>query len=798
MPKRNNNTEIAAISGASTRILRGLLAAILVWTIGQGIATAKEKAVPWPTTEFVVIMESPYLNDMQRAAISAIGVLDNQTGLVDEAMQPHIEKIEAYLHEVALEYQRMDFKPPALPIVDGRYQVNLYPFEAGYGAPARVKCDNPTFLEIDLDAVIQWGKWDDRLYEHLAHELFHAVVDSYDHCDIDINRFFTEGIAEAIGIDMSFRLRGQERPRVNYDRWGVRRYDLPLQHPKNKNDAYRTQSFWRYLGEHVTAKAQQKTAGVDEIPADYSYLHTIMLAPLSSGDDKAVLRWLDAGLKAAINQPLDREYAFFLSTFAGYGEGRYTSTTRTPDEVRALAQDEMFNQCQTVSLNAQPAGVSSSLNILPLAGECIQIDGGDVSRPEALTLVIQMAADSAEQLNQIWLGVAGDQKTSKRLAAAGMTETGKHYALWEVTLLPEQKMTLVATNINATPWSTAPFIGEVSIFSTTGLANSTFVGPLPSASTPPVPSRTGDSRNKQAARKLSFNGPSATRVEIDANARSINISLHATPDILNVLSGINAEGGELEHLITKGEILNETLADMNSAFSNLSALEKSMPGTTIDIGVPYFDYGFTGTLPAARISTNNYDGGHLYAVGPKDSLPGGQREFKPSGTVTIIQYSPTILEGRFVANFTDPNALTPKQMQESQPTLDIVGTINGYFRIAAPWQGDTRYEPDLSVPPMADMRYDLIARMPAGQEDLVDAVLEAAEEAKRTGRDPDVSSIAASHGTARANCDCSCPGMRKLEAMGEAIDQASRAPTPAELAMAKCGLTCMAEYQRCE
>ena len=798
MPKRNNNTEIAAISGAPTRILRGLLTAILVWTIGQGIATAKEKAVPWPTTEFVVIMESPYLNDLQRAAISAIGVLDNQTGLVDEAMQPHIEKIEAYLHEVALEYQRMDFKAPALPIVDGRYEVNLYPFEVGYGAPARAECKNPTHLEVDVDAVIKWGKWDDRLYEHLAHELFHAVVASYDHCDIDINRFFTEGVAQAVGVDMAYRLRGQEPTRSNAGRWGARRYDIPLHHPKDKNDAYDTESFWRYLGEHVTAKAQGKSASVDEIPADYSYLHTIMLEPLSSGDDTTVLRWLDAGLKKALNQPLDREYAFFLSTFAGYGEGRYTSATRTPDEVNALVQDAVFDQCQTLSLNAKPAGVSSTLNILPLAGECIRIDGDDVSRPEGLTLVIQMVADSTKQLNQIWLGVAGDQKTSQRLAAAGMTATGKHYARWHVDLMPEQQMTLIATNINTSPWNTVPFIGEVSIDSTFARLDSTFVGPLPSASTPPVSTSTVDSRNKQAARKLTFNGPSSTRVVIDAIDRSIHISLQSTPDILHVLSGVNAEGGELEHLITKGEILNETLADMNSTFSNLSALEKSMPGTTIDIDIPYFDYGFTGTLPGVRISTNNYDSGQLYTVGPKDSLPGGQREFKPSGTVTIIQYSPTILEGRFVANFTDPNALTPKQMQESQPTLDIVGTINGYFRIAAPWQDDTRYEPDLSVPPLDDLRYDLIARMPAGQEDLVDAVLEAAEEGKRTGRDPDISSIAAAYGKAPANCDCSCSGMANLEAMGEAVEMASRAPTPAELAMAKCGLTCMAEYQRCE
>ena len=798
MRTRNDVRAVTNFLASIVGIFRGSIAALIICAMGQGVAAAQAKAMRWPSTEFVVVMENPHLNDVQRAAIAAIGVLDNQTGLMDEAMQPHIEKIEAYLHEVALEYQRMDFKAPALPIVDGRYEVNLYPFEVGYGAPARAECKNPTHLEVDVDAVIKWGKWDDRLYEHLAHELFHAVVASYDHCDIDINRFFTEGVAQAVGVDMAYRLRGQEPTRSNAGRWGARRYDIPLHHPKDKNDAYDTESFWRYLGEHVTAKAQGKSASVDEIPADYSYLHTIMLEPLSSGDDTTVLRWLDAGLKKAINQPLDREYAFFLSTFAGYGEGRYTSATRTPDEVNALVQDAVFDQCQTLSLNAKPAGVSSTLNILPLAGECIRIDGDDVSRPEALTLVIQMVADSTKQLNQIWLGVAGDQKTSKRLAAAGMTATGKHYARWHVDLMPEQQMTLIATNINTSPWGTAPFIGEVSIDSTIARLDSTFVGPLPSASTPPVSTSTVDSRNKQAARKLTFNGPSATRVVIDAIDRSIHISLQSTPDILNVLSGINAEGGELEHLITKGEILNETLADMNSTFSNLSALEKSMPGTTIGIDIPYFDYGFIGTLPGARISTNNYDGGQLYAIGPKDSLPGGQREFKPSGTVTIIQYSPTILEGRFVANFTDPNALTPEQMQESRPILDIVGTINGYFRIAAPWQDDTRYEPDLSVPPLDDLRYDLIARMPAGQEDLVDAVLEAAEEAKRTGRDPDISSIAAAYGKAPANCDCSCSGMANLEAMGEAVEMASRAPTPAELAMAKCGLTCMAEYQRCE
>ena len=793
MPGRRASHQGVGDVAPFRRLLKGLIVVLAASAIAASVNPVRAQAAHWPTTEFTVVLH----DHRQTAVDSAIAALGNQTGLYEEALQPHIVQIETYLHEVALEYQAMGFKAPALPISARRYEVNLYPFEEGFDAPARVARANPTHLEVDVDAVINWGKWDKRLYEHLAHELFHAVQAAYDHNDDDLGGFFNEGTAQAVGVDMAYRLRGEEPSRSGSGRWAARRYDVSLLKPVDRNDTYATASFWRYLGEEVTASAKQQNASIHEIPANYRYLHEMMLEPLNSGSDKAVLQWLNSGLLKSIKQPLDREYAFFLSTFAGYGEGRYTSEKNTPQKIKAIMQDKLFNKCTELPLEGPQSGVAIPLKIDALAGKCIRIADGDASRPGPVQMVIQVEADSARELNQLWMGAAGAQKTSRRLQASGMTEMGRHFALWQVDLLPDEQMSLIVTNMDAAPWETKSFTGQLSITTTAAKVDSTFVGPLPAAPARGA-TKTGTSRNKQAARELTFNGSEATKVVIDADNRAVRISIRATPDILNVLAGVNAEGGAMEQILTAGEILNETLGDMNGTFFSLSALEKSTPGTAIDIAVPFFDYGFTGTIPGARISTNGYDGGEFHAVGPTDSLPGGQREFRPSGTVTIIHYSPTLLEGRFVADFTDPDSLTPKQMQESQPTLDIIGNLQGYFRIAAPWKEDSRYEPDESVTPLSDLRSDIMARMPQGQEDIVDAVMAAAEAARQTGDAPDMSAIAASQGAPRAACDCSCSGMRKLEAMGEAVDQASRAPTPAELAMAKCGLTCMAEYQRCE
>ncbi len=82
-------------------LLKGLIVVLVASAIAASVNPVRAQAAQWPTTEFTVVLH----DHRQTAVDSAIAALGNQTGLYEEALQPHIVQIEAYLHEVALEYQ---------------------------------------------------------------------------------------------------------------------------------------------------------------------------------------------------------------------------------------------------------------------------------------------------------------------------------------------------------------------------------------------------------------------------------------------------------------------------------------------------------------------------------------------------------------------------------------------------------------------------------------------------------------------------------------------------------------------
>jgi hypothetical protein len=772
-------------------VLLTSLSALLV-----GVSSAHAQA--WPATHFKVVLEDPD----PLLGKWAGNLLSGDRGLLEEAMRPHAIRVEAYLREVALKYQAMGFRAPRLKIEDDRYLVYFYDFAGRDGPPARALCANPARLDVDINKVIEWGAWDKRLYEHLAHELFHTVQSSYDLCDVAPGDFFTEGSAQALGEDMAYQLRKIEPTRANTARWGGRRYDLPLNKPQDKDSSYLTASFWRYLGEYAAAAARGERASVEEITPDYAYLHVLMSEPLASSGDAAVLDWLDKGLERGLKAPLSRLFPYFITTFAGYGEGRFVYPTVTPAQGMVRWQDFIFDGCQSIGTAAGGAKHSVRLNVEPLAAKCVRMETGDISIAAPVDLVIQVEASTAEELDQIWLGVAGGDRLSRRQEGAMSSAGGTAIGSWTFRLMPDEAMTLVASNANSTPRDTRSADLIVTVSSTEVVMSSDFVGPLPAG---PVKARkpgkgpgAGDSGAKEAARTLTMTGPKAFVLHVDPDERQLRISLGATPDILNLLSGVNAAGGSLEQLLTSGEILLETAKEISESIPQFMKEQSSIPGSKVVIALPFFDYGFTGSFDSARITT--YSGEHgrdLRALGPRDSKPGRGRDFRPSGKVTILEYSAALLEGTFEANFVDEYNLTPGQMQQSQPVLDIVGTVRGRFRISSPWRNDPRYEPLEPIAVTADLEEALRRRLPPGQPELADSIVSAAETALKSRVDTRPAAASSSAAAAGDACDCSCDGLARLEQIGMA-PRLAEAPTPEELSMAACATTCLAAYAQCE
>jgi len=776
----------------------GALVTLLMSLSALLVGASSAHAQAWPATHFKIVLEDPDPGLGKRAG----NLLSGDKGLLEEAMRPHAVRVEAYLREVALRYQAMGFRAPRLKIEDGRYLVYFYDFGSRDGPPARALCANPARLDVDINRVIEWGAWDKRLYEHLGHELFHTVQSSYDLCDVAPGEFFTEGSAQALGEDMAYQLRDIEPTRANTARWGGRRYDLPLNKPKDKDSRYMTASFWRYLGEYAAAAARGKRASVEEIRPDYAYLHVLMSEPLASDSDAAVLDWLDKGLEKGLKAPLDRLFPYFITTFAGYGEGRFVYPTVTPAEGMVRWQDYIFDGCQNIGTTAGDAKHSVRLNVEPLAAQCVRMETGDISIPAPVDLVIQVEASTAEELDQIWLGVAGGDRLSRRLDGAMSSAGGTAIGTWTFRLMPDEAMTIVASNSNWTPRVTRSADLVVTVSSTEVVLASEFVGPLPAG---PQKARklrkrsgAGDSGAKEAARTLTMTGPKAFVLHVDPDERQLRISLGATPDILNLLSGVNAAGGSVEQLLTSGEILLETIQEISETIPQLMKEQSSIPGSKVEIALPFFDYGFTGSFDSARITTYSRDHGRdLRALGPRDSMPGRSRDFRPSGKVTILEYSAALLDGTFEANFVDEYNLTPGQMQQSQPVLDIVGTVRGRFRISAPWRSDPRYEPLEPIAVTADLEEALLRRLPPGQPELADSIVSTADTAARSGGGTSPAAALSSADAAGVACDCSCEGLARLDEIGMAPGLADT-PSPEELRMAACAITCLAAYAQCE
>lgn len=735
----------------------------LAWIAALALAFPAQ-AETWPTTEFV------FENTDPDAIIPAS--LNPFSGF-DEDEKPIIADYEAYLTRVAQYYESLGFRSPPLPLTEGRnggraYRVYAFDFKqkettarAGFGGVGKVD------LRFDISRAIVGGRPVPRSYEDLAHELFHNVQRGYQTSDeAEHGLWIMEGQAQAMGMEAAKRLRGIDAwADFESYRLGGRSYQISLA-TEVHDLTYRTASFWRYLAEHTAAARRNRRAGVDPADSDYSYLAKLYATPFRGpASQTRDLEWLDAGLRTATGLDLDRLYADFVATFAGYVPARLIKPPASTDRAVETWLNYVYGTCPTIALSPKAPSTSLPVTIDAVAAGCFKVDIAGIG-PTSLT--IQTRADTVQKLWALRIGTSGgDQVKSPRYLAS--PAGGGYIGQWRFDIQAGVPQVFVISNVAEKAERSA--LSSLSLDFTGGHWGSSLTVPQPESARRSEGIADGR-RDRPAQPPAAAVAPGARPVmtnQTALGARAVferdrpscgesfavagcgprtTIRLSLVPGAIGDLTQGNGTGGITGQFI--GEMSAGARAGIESELmESWRAIERT-EGSSVHIVVPAIEYGFTGTLDNASITVSGgEDHGTYQALGPEDSSPGGDRVFLQSGRVTIEEFTPFVMRGHFDAQLTDMSQVKFSPDDVDQP-LPIHRTINGSFVIASPWEGDPQVQVYQAASDASDAALqDLMEAFPVlGTMDLSDVAPPAAAPAGMSFPTSAVGAFPA--------CDCSC------------------------------------------
>lgn len=774
------------------------------------LTLAQPAAPPWPTTEFVLVEATPRWDVTDYLINPLVELLPSD--LEGTALK---NKMESYLHRVAVEYERLGFRAPDLRVSDGKYVVYVHDFSPNIKEPARAMCPgqsniNVSEASIGIDKKVVFGSSgpDVRLWEHLAHELFHTVQYSYGTCLTDPGKFFSEGSAEALGVDMAYHILGVEPARDTTGRWAARRYDVqlnktpfggganltPAQEKTDEDHQYATASFWRYLGEYVAASGRPT---IYEAPPDYSYLHKLMATPLASQSDIDVMHWLDKGLRNSIQIGLERAYASFIATFAGYTEGaRFTFNTTTPEMAREKFLNYIFTSCQNMAIDLNGNTVATaSFDIEPIAAACLKVE---FNASTEVDIDFNIRGPDKARLTDIKIGTIGGERVTGPKGEPQPSPVGGGYiATWRFRVKTDTPKYFILSNVSRDPVSYASqkfdIVGALTGFDHT-LASSDNAK-APTKNGPPkrgAMAKPGEEDNVResaeqqhaddVANLSNMTGTSATLSHSDSvssvckepfrfspcrPSTTIRLALRSgsAGDVLSARGpgGLMAQAMYAVRAV-EDYGLEETIRDLGEAKRQADNTE----GSAIEIVIPRIQFGFTGTFNNASIVANGIKGVKYEAIGPRDSKPGEGVAFELSGQVSIEEYTPLILRGRFSAQLVDRAAANIAGQKD--PVLPVARVVDGWFSVASPYQYEKDFKFELPAgDAFADMFLQDIAQVAPGMEGWVLDMI-AAEMDKKNNTVPG-ETVAAPNSPVVAFpvCACGCDEQRVQDAMCEQI-----------------------------
>lgn len=740
---------------------RGARAALHSFVVFLSIwlaASSPASAETWPTTDFEVFIGSPsdsssvFLNDIIRTLDDyQFTDPDFRSDTSNPVADSELREIERHLGESARMLQSLGFKAPQLePVItreDGSRAYRVYLFDmrdregriAGDVAKYAFDCSGakrPVIL-LNASGIFADGKLADKVYQDLPHELFHAVQRSYplvrDNCFL--GDWIVEGTAQAIGADIAAwgSLRKSYPNRLGTwmrDRWGRRAYDLSLWIPDDsdaslqnfyeKDAAYGTSSFWRYLGEHA---ATAGAAGTLTVKPDYRYLHDFLNSKLPGPPGEAAeYEWLESMLRThpEFKTSLSRIYPRFINTFAAFVPARVNPKAGFPVDVQDKWLQILFpmDKCPVVKLAGAKAVHNGVLRLPPNAAGCFRLDLG-YNKP--VDVHVTLSGVTKDELRAISVGTAGGQVISKPWVK---TYGGRDSGSWILNLseLPapgEALPLLVFSNVRHAPESNS-FI-EANIEIVTAAIDHTM---LPAKAKAPAPAKSAgnDKGNNDNGGQLITTQSQVQRVgaQIDAGLDDMNPNLahgstvHLNPKqtpckdafvaapcgpttsiTLSVMPGII---GSTMQSTGRGGVFGQYMS-MLSGIADVGALEASdrmrkayekmnaVDGAEVSITIPLIDYGFSGHFSNAQITVNKAGGDNYLAMGPADIQPGPGHLFPLSGSVSIETFTPELLQGTFSADLVDPDDI---ESLGDDAALPVKHQISGRFQIVAPWALDDR------------------------------------------------------------------------------------------------------------
>jgi hypothetical protein len=473
-----------------------------------GLWVAVPAGAGWETKQFRVISAErlpgaagPLLVPLFNAVASQLDAWLSAWGMDPTNARVYVpdpqvrQEIEEYLGAAAGLMESWGFPQPALPVRSGRYEVVL---AAALPNPATLLKGRElhgayhpqvcgvigSFIILNANSLLdkpgETGDGNAGVLtvvgrETLGHELFHAVQGNTafgSRCGAasSAGSWIMEGTAQAVGLDVLRRLRGEESEDWAWG-WGARDYSrrLPVFRPVplvDKADiaAYTTGSFWRYLAELSASGGALPGPEQPGLRLDYGYLARLLQRPGpfaldcvgASAPCDAELRWLDARLQDVFGRSLGALYPLFAETLARYGESRVQSQSPGRDW-----RNKVFNPCVAVGLAPKPrsARVFRTLipNFEPVSMRCWEIGLVPFWKAGRDRVLVQVSVDAPPggiAIADLAGAVAGPPIRAERVVQETDPATGGISARWTIELPTSEDGHFVLTNVAPDPGAT--------------------------------------------------------------------------------------------------------------------------------------------------------------------------------------------------------------------------------------------------------------------------------------------------------------------------------------------------------
>jgi len=415
----------------------------------------------WKINKYRIVQQAP---DAKRFTIEE--EVSNQakidSGDKEGLTIEQVLKLESYLIALGQKYQDLGFLEPEIDTLTNKnstFEIFVYDYpdtvtRAQYGpACAGGKSlkgwiywahDSTRYLRLDLSRAVVNKKIVKKAYEDLAHEMFHAIQESYPLFDYDakennckIGTWIREGTAEAMGHEMARHVKD-----VSIVNWAAREYFKPLrignkkEYASAKRNSYWTASLWRYIGEYISNGKNFPSAEQNKRP-DYRYLQELFSKKIKKTNEKNELDWLDLYLSTNLNVDLNRMYANFVTTFAYYVPDRMTPTKQNSQE---LFHKRLFGGCKKITLSDSITYVDNiKFSFGKVSARCLEVTY--TGKSNYISLAFDFEADNKTAGSLQLIGVRqldehGNTKLKVLQSVPDLEYEGVYFGNWEFTNVP--------------------------------------------------------------------------------------------------------------------------------------------------------------------------------------------------------------------------------------------------------------------------------------------------------------------------------------------------------------------------